>query len=115
MKHHGSCHCGKIAYDVEGDIGTVVQCNCSHCQRKGYMLWFVPRQTLTLNTPGADMRTYKFNRHVIEHHFCAVCGCAPFADGKDAKGNATAAVNVRCLEGVDLSSITVTAYDGRSK
>ena len=115
MKHHGSCHCGKIAFDVEGDIGMVMQCNCSHCQRKGYLLWFVPRQNLVLTTPPEDMRTYKFNRHVIDHHFCDVCGCAPFADGKDPKGNATAAVNVRCLEGIELSSITVTPYDGRGK
>jgi hypothetical protein len=30
------------------------------------------------------------------------------------KGNALVAVNIRCLEGVDLSAIPVQNYDGRS-
>ena len=115
MKYQGSCHCGKIAYEVEGEIQGVISCNCSMCQRKGSLLWFVPRESLKLKTPAREMGTYEFNKHVIHHHFCPTCGIHPFAEGKDPKGNAMAAVNVRCLEGIDLDSIKVTAYDGRSK
>jgi len=39
----------------------------------------------------------------------------PYADGTDSKGNAIAAINVRCLEGVDLDKIKVTHFDGRSR
>ena len=42
----GSCHCGQIRFEVEGTYGDVVECNCSHCSRKGYLLWFVPRDKL---------------------------------------------------------------------
>jgi hypothetical protein len=115
MSYEGSCHCGKIAFTVDGEIGSVLQCNCSHCQRKGYLLWFVPAESFHLTTSPAEIRTYTFNRHVIKHHFCAVCGCAPFAEGADAKGNPTASVNVRCLEGVDWSSLKITRFDGRSR
>lgn len=114
MKYKGSCHCGRIAYEVEGELQQVMECNCSHCSRKGFLLWFVPAAQFTLLTPEADMSTYTFNKHVIQHRFCPVCGCAPFASGKDREGAETAAINVRCLEGVELSELKRIPVDGRS-
>ncbi len=114
MNYRGSCHCGKIAFEVEGEITSALACNCSICSRKGSLLWFVPRQQLRLLTPEADLATYTFNKHVIQHHFCPTCGMHPFAEGTDPKGNRVAAVNVRCLEGVELEKVPVTHYDGRS-
>jgi len=113
--HTGSCHCGRIAFEVDGDFTQVIECNCSHCSRKGYLLWFVPSDQFRLKSKPDDYATYQFNKHVIDHHFCPTCGCAPFATGKDPLGKATAAVNVRCLEGVDLTAIKRVPYDGRSK
>lgn len=115
MNYKGSCHCGKIAYEVEGDLKEAMECNCSHCRRKGYLLWFVPREQLRLSTPESALETYKFNKHVISHHFCAACGCAPFATGTNPKtGQATAAVNVHCLEGVEPRDLKIIPVDGRS-
>jgi hypothetical protein len=114
MKYKGGCHCGRIAYEVEGDLNGVLECNCSICSRKGSLLWFVPRQSLRLTTSEQDLGTYTFNKHKIRHHFCTVCGIHPFAEAVDPKGNPTAAVNVRCLEGVDLSSVPVKQFDGRA-
>jgi hypothetical protein len=114
MKYQGSCHCGHISFAVEGHLEQAMECNCSHCSRKGYLLWFVPRAQFELRTPASDLATYTFNKHVIEHHFCPNCGCAPFGFGKDRSGAATAAINVRCLEGVDLAAIPRVAVDGRS-
>jgi hypothetical protein len=91
-----------------------MECNCSHCSRKGYLLWFLPRDKLKLQTSESDLATYTFNKHVIQHHFCPTCGCAPFGFGKDASGAATAAINVRCLEGLDLALLDRMAVDGRS-
>jgi hypothetical protein len=112
--HHGSCHCGQIRFTVEGDFAEAIECNCSHCSRKGYLLWFVPRSALRLSSPEAMIATYQFNKHVIDHHFCPTCGCAPFGFGKAPDGTATAAVNIRCLEGVDLTALKRIPYDGRS-
>jgi len=78
------------------------------------LLWFVPRAQLNLLTPEVHLATYTFNKHMIKHHFCPKCGCAPFGFGKDRSGAATAAVNVRCLEGVELTSIKRVPVDGRS-
>src|SRR5688572_30027248 len=115
MAYQGSCHCGRIAFEVEGEVAQAIECNCSHCSRKGYLLWFVPREQLRLSTPDSDLSTYTFNKHVIQHHFCDECGCAPFGTGVDPQGKQTAAVNVRCLEGVDLTTLKRMPFDGRSR
>jgi hypothetical protein len=115
MKYKGGCHCGRIAFEVDGSpLAEVMECNCSLCSKRGYLLWFVPRAQLTLSTPDADLSTYRFNRMHIAHHFCAHCGCAPFGEAADPQGNAMAAVNVRCLEGVDPDTLKVVKVDGRS-
>ena len=90
-----------------------MECNCSHCQPKGYLMWFMPRDALRLSTPDADMSTCRFNKHKIAHHFCPVCGVAPFANGEHV-GHPVAAVNVRCLEGVALDGLTIRQVGGRS-
>ena len=52
--------------------------------------------------------------NIIQHRFCPTCGIHPFGEGVDPVGRRMAAINVRCLEGVDLSSLAVQQYDGRS-
>ena len=34
--HSGGCHCGKVRYEVETDLGTILSCNCSICASKGF-------------------------------------------------------------------------------
>jgi hypothetical protein len=114
MLYQGSCHCGKIAFEVEGEIDSALACNCSICSRKGSLLWFVPRDKLRLKTPESAISTYTFNKHVIKHQFCSTCGIHPYGEGADPKGNAMAAVNLRCVENIDLDAIPVHHYDGRS-
>ena len=115
MKYTGSCHCGKVKFEVEGEVDAGLACNCSMCQRKGSLLWFVPREKMKLLTPEANLRTYTFNRHVIKHRFCPECGIHTHGEANDPKGNPTAAINLRVLEDFDLDSVKVNHYDGRSK
>ena len=75
---------------------------------------FVPRESPRLGMPLEELSTYRFNRHVIDHHFCSDCGCAPFGFGVAPDGTATAAVNIRCIEGVDLTALKRVPVDGRS-
>ena len=83
--------------------------------RRGHQLAFFPRSALSLQTPEADIATYTFNRHAIRHRFCPTCGIGPFGEGTDPRnGEATVAVNVRCLPGVDLTSLKVMPFDGAS-
>ena len=114
MKYTGSCHCGGIKFEVEGDFREALACNCSICKRKGSLLGFVPQDKLKMLTPKERMSTYTFNKHIIRHHFCPTCGMHPYAEHTDADGNRSAYINIRCLEDVDITSIPVQAFDGRS-
>ncbi len=114
MKYRGCCHCGKVTFEAEGRLEQAIECNCSHCSRKGYLLWFVPRASFTLHSPPSALATYTFNKHVISHHFCPTCGCAPFGMGKGPNGEEMAAINIRCLEDLDLAGVPRVPFDGRS-
>lgn len=58
------------------------------------------------------MISYLFNKHAIEHRFCATCGAQPFAEGKMPDGTATRAVNLRCAPDIDLDALIVQKIDG---
>ena len=114
MNYKGSCHCGQVAFEVEGELAQVMDCNCSICSRKGSLLWFVPKENLRLLTPESQLATYTFRTHAIKHRFCPKCGIHAFGESIGPAGNDMAAINVRCLEGVDLAPLTVHHFDGRS-
>lgn len=113
MTYKGSCHCGKVAFEVEGEPDSGLACNCSMCSRKGSLLWFVPKQKFRLLTPDDAASTYLFNKHAIQHRFCPECGIHPYAEASAANGMPMAAVNLRCLEGLDLEKVPVKHFDGR--
>ncbi|HEY9567873.1 MAG TPA: GFA family protein [Thalassobaculum sp.] len=114
MPYKGSCHCGGVAFEVDGELTMAVACNCSICTRKGALLWAVPRDRLRLLTPDDGIGTYTFNRHAIAHRFCRTCGIQPFSEDVASEGGSSAYVNIRCLEGVDPASVPVVDFDGRS-
>jgi len=107
----GGCHCGAVRFAVDGEIGEVVECNCSICTRKGFLHWIVSADRFRLETPREALSVYRFGTGVAQHLFCATCGIASFyvprshPDGVD--------VNVRCLDGVDLAALRIVPFDGR--
>jgi hypothetical protein len=112
--HKGSCHCGKVAFEVETDLSQVIECNCSICRKKGYMLTFAPREALKVS--GEDnLSTYTFNTHTIRHRFCANCGTATFGEGRKPDGEEMIAINVRCLEAVELSDLKPIPFNGKDR
>ena len=110
----GGCHCGQIAFEVDAEIAQVIDCNCSMCAKRGGLLAFVPVDQLRLKTSATQLATYTFNKHKIQHHFCSVCGIAPLGRGSDRGGDAMWAINVRCLDDVDLKTLEIQHYDGLS-
>jgi hypothetical protein len=110
----GSCHCGKIAYRLDDEPVEAMACNCSICRRKGYLLAFSTPDRFHLETSRDDIAVYTFGRHTIRHQFCRACGCAPFGEGVGPDGKPMVAVNLRCADRVDLSSIAITPFDGAS-
>ena len=113
--YSGGCQCGKVRYEVQVEIGEVLECNCSRCARLGFLLAFTPASHFKLLSGEADLTTFKFNRHMIEHQFCSSCGIQSFALGTHPKtGEKVAAINVRCVDGIEVGGLKVRKVDGRS-
>lgn len=110
--HQGSCHCGAVAYEVDMSLDGLVECNCSHCYRKGFVLGFVPPDAFRLLKDGPQTQ-YRFNNHKIRHRFCETCGVQTFARGEGPNGPMVA-VNVRTLTDIEPFSWTAQRVDGRS-
>jgi len=115
QSYTGGCQCGKVRYEVQLDIGELISCNCSRCGKLGFLLAFTPASQFKLLQGEKDLQTYEFNRHMIEHKFCTACGVQSFALGKNpTSGESMAAINVRCLDGVEAEQFKVRKVDGRS-
>lgn len=115
MKNYkGACHCGTVKYEIQADINSAFDCNCSMCAKKGTILAMVPESSFTLLSGADSLSNYHFYKNVIDHTFCKNCGVTPFLTGKDPKGNVMKAINVRCLENFDVKSIQLNHVDGKS-
>ena len=114
MEYQGRCHCGQIRFVVSGELTRVIECNCSICRCHGSLHWLVAPSAFQLLSSPEQMRTYTFNRHIIQHHFCPVCGCATHNDGVTPDGKPVVAVNARAIEGIELDSLPVLPFDGRA-
>jgi hypothetical protein len=109
--HQGGCHCGRVRIEVDGAIEQALICNCSICVMKGYLHWIVSWNDFRLLTPEEDLSTYRFNTMQARHHFCPVCGVAPFYVPRSDPDKVT--VNLNCVEGIDRAQIPVVEFDGR--
>jgi hypothetical protein len=110
----GGCQCGAVSYEVQAEIGKVISCNCSRCQKLGALFAAADRADFKLLS-GQDVSTdFQFNKPVIHHPFCATCGIESYACGKGRDGKDMVMINVRCLDGVDPESFEVMKFDGRS-
>ena len=110
--YRGSCHCGRVQFEVRTDLKRVSDCNCSICRRKGYLHHMVSPDRFRLIQGEADLATYKFGTMRALHQFCRHCGVAAFY--RPRANPASYMVNVRCLEGFDLDSLERLAFDGRN-
>jgi len=108
----GSCHCQRIRFEIDTVLDRVTACNCSICSKKGILHHRVKPEDFRLLSGEADLGTYRFGTMVAKHHFCTTCGIHVFTRPRAAPELCT--VNVRCLEGVDLSRLTLTPFDGRN-
>jgi len=110
--YEGGCHCGRVRFRVTADLTNVSDCNCSICTKKGFLHLIVPPDHFELLSGEADLSTYQFNTRTAQHTFCRHCGMHPFYVPRSDPDKID--VNVRCLDGIDLSRIAATKFDGRN-
>jgi hypothetical protein len=105
LTYRGSCHCGRVRFEVDAELDHVRAGDCSICRRRGALIHRVEQQQFRLLTPLEDLQLYTFHTHTARDYFCPICGVLPFRRPRTAPDKW--AINVRCLEGVDLDSIPV--------
>src|SRR5215510_5861527 len=108
--YQGSCHCGRVRFEVDADLDHVRVCDCSICRRRGALIHRVEPECFRLLTPLDDLGLYTFHTQVARDYFCKTCGILPFRRPRTAPD--LWAINVRCLEGVDLDAIPVKRVHG---
>jgi len=52
----GGCHCGAVRFEASIDLSSTMECNCSHCAAKGFVLTFTPAENFKI-TSGEDRLT----------------------------------------------------------
>jgi hypothetical protein len=111
--YSGSCHCRRVAYEVELALEQAIQCNCSICTKRGLLLAFAPAEQFRLVSGEDQLEEYRFNTGKIVHMHCRTCGVESFARGEvPGTGLPMRAINLRCIEGLDLDSVPVRKFDG---
>jgi hypothetical protein len=111
--HSGSCHCGAVVVEVDAPADLeVYECNCSICERSGFLHLIVPAHRFRLVKGQEVLITYTFNTRVARHMFCGVCGIKPFYIPRSNPDGVS--VNLRCLDRANVRSVQVLPFDGRN-
>ena len=108
--HRGSCHCGRVNFELAADLVVAMDCNCSLCRRKGALWHGADEVDLRILSGEEELALYQFNTMTAKHYFCRHCGVQPF--GRPRIAPSKWVVNVRCIDAVDLSSLKILPFDG---
>ncbi len=70
----------------------------------------VAESDFELLSPISELGLYTFNKHIAKHYFCPTCGIHAFHRPRSYPE--LWAVNIRCLVGVDVSSVVPSQVFG---
>ncbi|MBX3595634.1 hypothetical protein [Sphingomonas sp.] len=121
MPFTGSCHCGRNAFEVDGDIpAELTRCTCSFCAKRGQLYAYYTPDRVTITRADSDA-TYRWQTKLVAHHFCSACGCSVWTDSpafeRDGSWDGTTrrvSVNARLIDGFDAAEHPVTVIDGKN-
>lgn len=109
----GGCHCGAVKWEAETDDNVIADaCNCSMCQRSGFLHVIIPQSRFRL-IAGADTLTeYTFNTRVARHLFCSACGVKSYYVPRSNPDGYS--LNLRCMNQAQFKSVEIRPFDGRN-
>jgi hypothetical protein len=112
--YEGGCHCGRVRFQATSDLAMVINCNCSICTKRGALWTFVKAPQFKLLKGEGTLADYQFGKKRIHHLFCATCGIGSYSRGLAPNGEETYAINLRCLDDVDIAALKPQHFDGKS-
>ncbi|WP_370336664.1 GFA family protein [Parvularcula marina] len=109
----GGCHCGAVAWEADLPAKITAQsCNCTMCEKVGFIHVIVPRSRFRLLTDPAAITTYEFNTKIAKHTFCSVCGVKSFYTPRSNPDGVS--LNLRCMDKSQFDEITIEPFDGQN-
>lgn len=127
-----SCHCGATRIALPHAPAQAKQCNCSYCARTGAVWGYFGPGELSFVAQEGEM-TYSASDGMNLHHFCGHCGMQTWGDspnwasiynndGTPKPGYTPGSmptersymVNLRLIDDLDWSAVTVEKVDGRN-
>lgn len=112
IKHTGGCHCGRVKFEVTAPAALKVSdCNCSICNKAGYLHLVVPADRFKLLTGSHNLTSYSFNTGTAKHLFCSTCGIKSFYVPRSHPDGFS--INARCLDAGTVESMEIRQTNGR--
>lgn len=102
-----------MRFEVEAPRAITVQdCNCSICQKVGFLHLITPASRFRLLAGQGNLSEYRFNTGTARHLFCSTCGVKAFYVPRSNPDGYS--VNLRCLDQSGFESIEIEPLDGRN-
>lgn len=111
--HTGDCHCGRVRFEFNCLPDQVVhRCNCSICERVGFLHLIIPARNFTLLTSWDELTEYNFGSGIARHFFCRHCGVKPFYVPRSNPDGYS--VNWRCVDHSSFGDVVIEDFDGQN-
>lgn len=98
MHNHGSCQCGAVTFDIEGEPLRMAQCHCADCRKAsgtGHMSQaFFNKSQVTIHGKTQTFENKADSGNDRIRHFCPVCGGRLFSENNRAPDTIGIAVGV---------------------
>lgn len=117
--YHGSCHCGRLAFEADIDLAAGTgKCNCTLCTKTRAWTAIIRPDAFRVLDGEDYLKDYMFGSNGVHHLFCARCGVRAFSRGYvEEVGGHFVSVYLACLDDVDpreLAEAPVKFFDGRN-
>jgi hypothetical protein len=118
----GSCHCGRVAFEIDGEIPEkLTRCTCSFCAKRGTLYAYFTSTQFILKTPAVNNATYRWQTKMVAHNFCPSCGCGTFSDSPDFQPDGRwdgktrrIGVNARLFDNFTAADAPMQVIDGKN-
>ena len=112
-RYDGSCHCGKVTFEVTGTYNEVLICDCSICVKKGIIHISADDDHFRITSGRTCLTNYQFGSKEASHYFCNTCGIHVFGRPRMRPDRNT--INIRCLDDFEqiLKKSKQIHFDGK--
>jgi len=115
-EYQGGCHCQDIRFKFQLlkaiESNTITACNCSMCEKTGFIHLIIPKDQFQLNSDWNQLCLYQFNKKIAKHYFCKQCGIKSFYQPRSHPD--CWSINVRCIDGYNQYNLRIDAFDGKN-